>query len=133
MGEIQDNGGEGLGLLPPIAQSGVAAKWQSGVQIVSGQLAVYHDRRIVALVGTSIDRDDERTRRDARLIAAAPELLEALRECQRVLLTLTEPDAIRSTTVINAWAQAVAAEQHARAAISKASPHPIKHSEGNAL
>lgn len=48
------------------------------------------------------------------------DLLGALQECQTVLAMLTEPEAIRSTTVYHAWGQAVAAEAKARAALSKA-------------
>lgn len=45
------------------------------------------------------------------------EMLDALRLCQRTLAMLTAPDAIRSTTVHSAWAQAVEAELKARNAI----------------
>ena len=41
-------------------------------------------------------------------------LADALTECQRALATLIAPDAIRQTTVINAFAQVTAAESKAR-------------------
>jgi len=49
-----------------------------------------------------------------------PELLEALRKCQAALAMLTAPDAIKSSSVLHAWAHCVEAEAAARAAISKA-------------
>jgi len=48
------------------------------------------------------------------------ELLEALRKCQAALAMLTAPDAIKSSSVLHAWAHCVEAEAAARAAISKA-------------
>lgn len=42
------------------------------------------------------------------------EAADALHECQRVLAMLTEPSAIKATSVAQAWAQAVAAEAKAR-------------------
>lgn len=57
---------------------------------------------------------------NARLIAAAPDLLEALRDAQKALALIVEPDAIKQSTVINAFAQTMAAEVKARAAIAKA-------------
>jgi hypothetical protein len=56
----------------------------------------------------------------ARAIAALPDLVEALKSCQGTLLMLTEPEAIRSTLVHQAWAAAVEAELKARAALAKA-------------
>jgi hypothetical protein len=42
------------------------------------------------------------------------ELVSALTDCQRALANLVAPDAIRQTTVINAFAQVTAAETKAR-------------------
>lgn len=57
---------------------------------------------------------------NARLIAAAPALVEALKEAQSVLAMMVEPGAIQQTTVINAYAAAKAAEAKARRALSQA-------------
>ena len=57
---------------------------------------------------------------NARLIAAAPDMLEALKACQSALASMIAPDAIEQTTVLNAFAQATEAESKARAAISMA-------------
>lgn len=46
------------------------------------------------------------------------DLVTALRQCRSVLAMLTEPESIRATTVHHAWAQAVAAEQQARKALT---------------
>lgn len=62
-------------------------------------------------------------RANARLAAAAPALLEALREAQAVLAMMVEPHAIQNTTTLYAYAQAKAAEAKARAAIALAT-HP---------
>lgn len=43
----------------------------------------------------------------------------ALYLCQSALATMVARDAIKQTTVINAWAQAVEAEAAARAALEK--------------
>lgn len=50
------------------------------------------------------------------------ELTDALRDCQAALAAMIAPDAIRRTTVINAFAQATAAEAKARAALTKDTP-----------
>jgi hypothetical protein len=57
---------------------------------------------------------------NARLIAAAPDMLAALRECQSTLAMIIAPDAGKRTSALHAFAQATAAEAKARAAISKA-------------
>lgn len=62
--------------------------------------------------------DDEMGRANARLIAAAPTMLEALKACQSVLARLTKPD--MSESVQHAWAACVEAETKARAAIAAA-------------
>lgn len=74
-------------------------------------------RNVVSLIGACGGTDSAA---DVALMAAAPELLAALRVSQAALAMLTEPQAIRTTTVSNAWAQAVEAEQKARLAIAKA-------------
>ena len=55
---------------------------------------------------------------NARLIAASPDLLEALRQCQRVLHDLTRGD--KSLSTLHIYTHAVEAEARARAAIAKA-------------
>ena len=47
--------------------------------------------------------------------ARIKELEEALRTCQVALAMMTDPDAIKSTTTMHAWAHAVEAERKARA------------------
>lgn len=56
---------------------------------------------------------------NARLIAAAPDLLEALATCQKALAMMIEPKSISATSPQCAWAAAVEAETKARAAISR--------------
>lgn len=58
----------------------------------------------------------ERIERNANLIAAAPAMRDALRDCQRVLARLTQPD--MSESIQHLWAECVAAETKARAALS---------------
>lgn len=62
--------------------------------------------------------------RTQRLEDAAPDMLAALRECQAALASIISPETIQQTTVINAFAQAAAAEVKARAAIAKAVGRP---------
>jgi hypothetical protein len=57
---------------------------------------------------------------NARLIASAPDLLAALTLCQSALAMMIAPDAIKNTTVLNAFAQANEAEAKSRAALAKA-------------
>ena len=45
------------------------------------------------------------------------EMIAALRQCQSALAMMIAPDAIKSTTVLNAFAAATAAEAKARALI----------------
>lgn len=59
-------------------------------------------------------------KQNARLIAAAPELLAALEGAQKALAMMIAPDAIKQTTVLNAFAAATDAELRAREAITKA-------------
>jgi hypothetical protein len=47
-------------------------------------------------------------------------MVAALKEATNALAMMTAPDAIRATSVQHAWAQAVAAEATARAALAKA-------------
>ena len=56
---------------------------------------------------------------NARLIAASPELLEALRQCQRVLHDLTRGD--KSLSTLHIYTHAVEAEAKARARTNKES------------
>ena len=49
-------------------------------------------------------------------------LVEALREAQSALALMVSPDAIRQSTVSHAYAQLVAAETKARAALAAAEP-----------
>ena len=55
---------------------------------------------------------------DARLIAASPTMLEALRQCQRALAMMIAPDVIKQTTTLHAFTKCTAAELAAREAIA---------------
>jgi hypothetical protein len=57
---------------------------------------------------------------NARLLAAAPDLLEALQRAQAALLAFVDADTIKATNIAQAFAQAKQAESEARAAIAKA-------------
>lgn len=52
--------------------------------------------------------------------SAEADMLAALRTCQSALAMMIAPDAIKQTSVLNAFAQAAEAEAQARAAIAKA-------------
>lgn len=58
--------------------------------------------------------------RDEAVCEASADLLEALRAAQSALAMLIAPAEIRATTTQQAWAQCVAAEAGARAAIAAA-------------
>lgn len=64
--------------------------------------------------------DDADAALSAMPAPAAPDLLEALRSCQSALASMIDPDAIKSSTVLNAFTQATEAEAKARRAIAKA-------------
>ncbi len=55
---------------------------------------------------------------NARLIAAAPIMLEALKAAQAALAMLTEETSIKSSSVAQAWATAVQAERAVRSTIA---------------
>lgn len=57
---------------------------------------------------------------NARLIAAAPDLIEALTQCQKALAMMITPTQIEQTSALQAFAIATEAETKARAAIAKA-------------
>lgn len=64
--------------------------------------------------------NSEEAKANSSLIAAAPEMLDALRKCASALLNIVSDSSIKQTTVLNAWAQAVEAEATARQVIAKA-------------
>lgn len=67
---------------------------------------------------------ERKTSANARLICAAPDMHEALRRCADVFKLLTDPETIKSTAVLHAWAQVVEAEAKARAALARAEGRP---------
>lgn len=76
--------------------------------------------RMRVLANVHIEPGNATDEANARLITAAPELLDALRECQTALAMVVAPDAIRQTTAMHAFAHAISAESKARAALEKA-------------
>lgn len=62
-------------------------------------------------------RCESQSRADARLIAAAPDMLAALKAAQSALAMMIAPDAIKNTSVLHAFTNATEAEAKARAAI----------------
>lgn len=71
--------------------------------------------------GGSFRQSDASTQfANARLIAAAPEMFDALKLAQSALAMMIEPNSIEKTTLPVAFAQATEAEAAARAALSKA-------------
>ena len=66
---------------------------------------------------TAIDAWNRRASPDASLMR---EILEAMEAAQSALAMIIAPDAIKKTTVANAFAVATAAESKARAAIARA-------------
>lgn len=72
------------------------------------------------LANVHIEPGNEMDEANARLIASAPDLLAALTLCQSALAMMIAPDAIKNTTVLNAFAQANEAEAKSRAALAKA-------------
>lgn len=58
-----------------------ATRWQLFEPLCGVQIAVSaNDRRAIALTGLEGDKDEAESRANARLIAAAPELLAALKQ-----------------------------------------------------
>ena len=81
------------------------------------------DGRSVVILGgykrlAVVQNDDAEAIANARLIAAAPDLLKALREAQSVLNVLRAPD--MSVSAVHVYARIVEAETKARTAIAKA-------------
>jgi hypothetical protein len=71
-------------------------------------------------MGASSEAYLAQTEREEAVREASAELLEALRAAQSALAVLIAPAEIRATTTQQAWAQCVAAEAGARAAIAAA-------------
>lgn len=64
---------------------------------------------------------------NARLVAAAPTMLAALRDCQRLLADLARPNGeVCALEIANTWARCIEAETRARAAISLATQEESK-------
>jgi hypothetical protein len=75
---------------------------------------------IASVFVNHVDVSQEAGEANAHLIAAAPDMYEALEQAQKVLAMFIEPNAIQQTTVINAYAKAIEAEYKARKALAKA-------------
>ena len=111
------------------------AKWsryRDGTFIVQAGMP---SNRVLASFDGDGDGPDDQSIADARLIAAAPEMFEALRHCQKVLAAMVSPDAtVTGAGIMSAFAQCVEAESKARATLSKAlgSPDPDRPAEGTA-
>lgn len=71
-------------------------------------------------MGRSSELYQQELERDEAVREASAELLEALRIAQSALAMLITPAEIEATTFQHAWAQCVAAEAAARAAIAAA-------------
>lgn len=90
--------------------------------------AIHDDKGRVALILVALLKQGWRSTVDLEArcdyivtaVNSHASLVEALKVCSDALAFLTEPEVIRSTTVINAWAQVVAAKSGARAALLKA-------------
>jgi hypothetical protein len=54
----------------------------------------------------------------AAITAILPEVVEALTKSQQALAMLVEPEVIKQTSIVHAWAQAVEAEESARKALA---------------
>lgn len=70
----------------------------------------------------TLAEEDEEARAAESTIASLQSQVEAmsgcLRECQGALAMMVEPDAVKQTTVVNAYAAAVAAERRARSTLA---------------
>jgi hypothetical protein len=82
----------------------------------------YRNRPIHVICDTASNKVSrtEENKANAKLIAAAPELLEALIDAHRSLAHFVDSAVIPDTTVMQAYAQAKLAEAKARAALAKA-------------
>lgn len=111
MCERKSTGGEWRIVPRPFPHSTI----ENGAQIWSGNTHI-------ASVSNRADKPLDQKVADARLIAAAPEMLEALQLCQKTLaiLTTTKDAEASGLNIISAYAQCVEAEARARAAITKA-------------
>lgn len=79
-----------------------------------------HERAVVAAVINNV-RPPEEVAANARLIAAAPDLVKAMDECQRFLNDLTDPDKKASgPNIIASFGNAIALSSKVRAALSAA-------------
>jgi hypothetical protein len=108
---------------------GLALPWEQGIIECGGGRSVTDEVIFYLADGGSIQvQETRRASRIGALLAAAPDLLEALRLSQSALAMMIAPNAIQQTTVVNAFAAATAAEVAARSAIAKAEGR-VKHAD----
>ncbi|HEV7253827.1 MAG TPA: hypothetical protein VGN97_12145 [Mesorhizobium sp.] len=92
----------------------------------------YHVRFPALIVSEWVEKPEEAARGLAAELNALPIVRAALQEAQTALATMIDPANIRATSVLHAYAQCVAAEASARAALALARPiiEPAVREEG---
>lgn len=81
------------------------------LDIDTNQIPIHHNKngQVYPVAWILVDGDDELAMGDARLIAAAPELLDALLDCERNMIISTQADMDRLDRIRSAIAKATGA------------------------